>query len=42
MSDALLRAKIAEEEEKKRKVKATVMKLFNQTKAGCRKDICFN
>jgi hypothetical protein len=32
----------AQEEERKRKIKATIMKLFKQMKTGCEKDICFN
>ena len=31
-----------EDEVKKNKVKATVKKLFMQTKVGCQKAICFN
>lgn len=29
-------------EERKAKIKATVMKLFSQLKVGCKKDLCFN
>lgn len=36
----LLKQKL--EDEKKNKVKATVKKLFLQTKVGCQKAICFN
>lgn len=32
----------AQEEERKRKVKATIKNLFVQMKTGCEKDICFN
>jgi hypothetical protein len=31
-----------QEEERKRKIKVTLMKLFHQTKVGCAKDLCFN
>ena len=34
--------KAQEDEDQRKKVKATVMKLFKQTKVGCNKDICFN
>jgi len=28
--------------DRKNKVKATIMKLFTQTKVGCKKDVCYN
>ena len=31
-----------QEEERKRKIKVTLMKLFHQTKQGCAKELCFN
>ena len=31
-----------QEEERKRKIKASIMKLFLQTKQGCAKELCFN
>ena len=34
--------KVKEEEERKNKVKTTIVRLFKQMKDGCRKDICFD
>lgn len=41
-SEEIAEQKKKQEEEKKARAKQTIMKLFLQMKAGCKKEICFN